>query len=76
MSAKTEVWGKSSGPPAQDYDNGVVRRDSVKTRRDALKRRLFWKGFDQEAKEYLNRYPAEAIERERFGRASADGLKR
>jgi hypothetical protein len=60
----------------QDYDNGVVRRISAKTRRDALKRRLFWKGFDQEAKEYLDRYPAEAIERERFGRTSADGLKR
>lgn len=43
---------------------------------DALERRLFWEGFDQEAKEYLDRYPAEAIERERFGHAAADGLKR
>ena len=43
---------------------------------DALERRLFWEGFDQEAKEYLERYPAESLERESFGHAAADGLKR
>jgi len=43
---------------------------------DALERRLFWEGFDREAREYLARYPEETAERERFGCVSADGLAR
>jgi hypothetical protein len=43
---------------------------------DALERRIFWEGFDQEAPDYLKRYPAEAVERERFGHPSPAGLGR
>jgi hypothetical protein len=42
---------------------------------DILEHRLFWEGFDDEAKAYLNKFPREDVERGRFGNLSADGSK-
>ncbi len=41
----------------------------------ALEHQLFWEGFDEEAKAYLEKYPQEAVERKRFGQVSGDGLR-
>ena len=41
---------------------------------DALEHRVFWEGFDEEARDYLAQYPQEMRERERFGQISGDGM--
>jgi predicted transcriptional regulator len=43
---------------------------------DRLERQLFWEGFDEEASAYLNSYPGERAERDKYGRISGDGLRR
>jgi hypothetical protein len=40
-----------------------------------LERSLFWDGFNDEAKAYLQRYPQEADERAVFGQVSGDGSR-
>lgn len=42
---------------------------------DRLERQLFWEGFDEEATAYLNAYPGEGSERDKYGRISGDGLR-
>jgi len=40
-----------------------------------LENRLFWEGFDEEARDYRRAYPAEEEERSRFAGTSSDGLR-
>ena len=42
---------------------------------DVLEHRLYWEGFDDEAKAYLEKFPREDAERRRFGSLAPDGLK-
>jgi hypothetical protein len=43
---------------------------------DLLERNLFWEGFEQEAKAYLEAYPREEQERATFGQVAGDGLSK
>ena len=52
------------------------QQEVVERALEALEHRLFWEGFDDEAQAYLEKYPQETKERRRFGRLSADGLRR
>jgi len=52
------------------------QQEVVERALDTLEHRLFWEGFDDEAQAYLEKYPKETKERRRFGRLSADGLRR
>ena len=51
------------------------QQDVIDRALDALEHRLFWEGFDGEAKAYLEQYPHEMLERRKFGQVSGDGLQ-
>ena len=51
------------------------QQDVIDRALDALEHRLFWEGFDEEAKAYLEQYPHEMLERRKFGQVSGDGLQ-
>jgi hypothetical protein len=40
-----------------------------------LEHRVFWEGFEEEAKAYLASYPKEHAERDRYAGTSSDGVK-
>jgi hypothetical protein len=51
------------------------QQDVIDQALNQLERRLFWEGFDEEAKSYLASYPKERKERDRFAGTSSDGMK-
>jgi hypothetical protein len=51
------------------------QQDVIDQALDQLERRLFWEGFEEEAKAYLASYPKERTERDRFAGTSSDGMK-
>jgi hypothetical protein len=42
---------------------------------DQLEYKVFWEGFEEEAKAYLASHPKERAERDRYAGTSSDGMK-
>ena len=51
------------------------QQDVIDQALDQLEHRVFWEGFEEEAKAYLASYPKERSERDRFAGTSSDGMK-
>lgn len=52
------------------------RQEVIDKSLDRLEQSLFWEGFDEEARAYLDAFPGEARERERFAGTTADRSNR
>jgi predicted transcriptional regulator len=51
------------------------QQDVIDQAIDQLEHRVFWEGFEEEAKAYLESYPKERAERDRYAGTSSDGVK-
>jgi hypothetical protein len=51
------------------------QQDVIDQALDQLEQRVFWEGFEEEAKAYLTTYPREREERDRYAGTSSDGMK-
>jgi hypothetical protein len=51
------------------------QQDVIDRALDQLERRVFWEGFEEEAKAYLAAHPKERAERHRYAGTSSDGMK-
>jgi len=51
------------------------QQDVIDQAINQLEHRVFWEGFEEEAKAYLASYPKERAERDRYAGTSSDGVK-
>ena len=51
------------------------QQDVIDRALDQLERRVFWEGFEEEARAYLAVHPKERVERHRYAGTSSDGMK-
>jgi len=51
------------------------QQDVIDQAINQLEHRVFWEGFEEEAKAYLASYPKERAERDRYAGSSSDGVK-
>jgi hypothetical protein len=51
------------------------QQDVIDRALEQLEHRVFWEGFEEEAKAYLASYPKERAERDRYAGTSSDGVK-
>jgi hypothetical protein len=51
------------------------QQDVIDRALDQLEHKVFWEGFEEEAKAYLASHPKEHAERDRYAGTSSDGMK-
>jgi hypothetical protein len=51
------------------------QQDVIDQALDQLEQKVFWEGFEEEAKAYLASYSKERAERDRYAGTSSDGMK-
>ena len=51
------------------------QQDVIDQAINQLEHRVFWEGFEEEAKAYLASYPKERAERDRYAGTSSDGVQ-
>ena len=51
------------------------QQDVIDRALDQLERKVFWEGFEEEAKAYVASHPQEHAERNRYAGTSSDGMK-
>jgi predicted transcriptional regulator len=51
------------------------QQDVIDQALDQLEHRVFWEGFEEEARAYLASHPKERAERDRYAGTSSDGMK-
>jgi predicted transcriptional regulator len=52
------------------------RQDAIDQALDQLEHKVFWEGFEEEAKAYMASYPEERAERNRYAATSSDSPRR
>ncbi len=55
--------------------NVSSQQEVIERALDKLEHTIFWEGFDEEAKAYLEAFPDEYRERALFGHTSIDGIR-